>query len=41
MTFVVNQQGRVYQTNLGPETASIAGALDEFNPDSSWTLVQD
>jgi hypothetical protein len=41
MTFVVNQQGRVYQTNLGPETASIAGAIDEYNPDSSWTLVQD
>jgi len=41
MTFVVNQQGRVYQRNLGPETASIAGAIDEYNPDSSWTLVQD
>jgi DUF2950 family protein len=41
MTFVVNQQGRVYQKNLGPETASIAGAVDEYNPDSSWTLVQD
>jgi len=41
MTFVVNQQGRVYQRNLGPETASIAGAIDEYNPDPSWTLVQD
>jgi len=41
MTFVVNQQGRVYEINLGPETASIAGAIDEYNPDSSWTLVQE
>jgi len=41
MTFVVNQQGRVYERNLGPETASIAGAIDEYNPDSSWTLVQE
>jgi len=41
MTFVVNQQGRVYEKNLGPETASIAGEIDEYNPDSSWTLVQE
>ena len=41
MTFVVNQQGRVYQKNLGPETASIAGAIDEYNPDPTWTLVQE
>jgi hypothetical protein len=41
MTFVVNQQGRVYERNLGPETASIAGAIDEYNPDATWTLVQE
>jgi hypothetical protein len=41
MTFVVNQQGRVYERNLGPDTVSIAVAIDEYNPDSSWTLVQD
>jgi hypothetical protein len=41
MTFVVNQQGRVYEINLGPETASIAGAIDEYNPDAAWTLVQE
>jgi hypothetical protein len=41
MTFVVNQQGRVYERNLGPDTASIAVAIDEYNPDSAWTLVQD
>jgi hypothetical protein len=41
MTFVVNQQGRVYEKNLGPETASIAGAIDEYDPDPTWTLVQE
>jgi len=41
MTFIVNQQGRIYEKNLGPETASIAGAIDEYNPDATWTLVQE
>ena len=40
MTFIVNQQGRVYQKNLGPDTAKIAGAMTEYNPDPTWQLVQ-
>jgi Protein of unknown function (DUF2950) len=39
MTFIVNQQGRVYQKNLGPSTAKIAMALTAFNPDSTWEAV--
>jgi Protein of unknown function (DUF2950) len=39
MTFIVNQQGRVYQKNLGPDTQAIAGAMTEYNPDQSWRLV--
>jgi hypothetical protein len=39
MTFIVNQQGRVYQANLGPDTAAKAAALAEFDPDSTWTPV--
>ncbi|HEY5227361.1 MAG TPA: DUF2950 domain-containing protein [Opitutaceae bacterium] len=39
MTFIVNQWGKVYQSNLGDESAAIAGAMTEFDPDSSWTLV--
>ncbi|MGH9482069.1 MAG: DUF2950 family protein, partial [Terriglobales bacterium] len=27
MTFIVNQQGRVYQKDLGPETAAAAQAI--------------
>ncbi|MGB7849070.1 MAG: DUF2950 domain-containing protein [Candidatus Acidiferrum sp.] len=40
MTFIINQQGRVYQKNLGPETAKIAAAITEYNPDPTWKLVQ-
>ena len=39
MTFVVNQEGRVYEKNLGPRTAQIAAAMTEYNPDSSWILA--
>jgi hypothetical protein len=38
MTFVVNQEGRVYEKNLGARTAEIAGAMTEYNPDSTWVL---
>jgi len=41
MTFIVNQQGKVYQKNLGPNTLKIAQAMEEFNPDKTWTLVQE
>lgn len=39
MTFIVNQEGRVYQKNLGSQTAAIAGAMTEYNPDVTWSLV--
>ena len=41
MTFMVNQDGKVYQRNLGEKTSRIAGAMKEYNPDSEWTLVPD
>jgi len=39
MTFIVNQQGKVYQKNLGPETTKIAQEMKSFNPDRTWTIV--
>lgn len=39
MTFIVNQQGRVYEKNLGTETAKLASAMTEYNPSPSWKLV--
>ena len=37
MTFVVNQQGKVYQKNLGSKTAKIAKAMTLYDPDDTWT----
>jgi len=36
MTFVVNQDGAVYQKNLGPHTAALAAHMGRFDPDASW-----
>jgi hypothetical protein len=41
MTFIVNQDGKVYQRNLGTKTGHIAAAMKEYNPDSNWKLVSD
>jgi hypothetical protein len=38
MTFIVNQQGRVYQKDLGPQTATIAAKMTEYDPDPSWQV---
>jgi len=35
-TFIVNQDGIVYQKDLGPDTGKIASSMSEYNPDSSW-----
>jgi hypothetical protein len=40
MTFIINQQGRVYQKNLGANTAKFAAAMSEYDPDPSWKLVE-
>jgi Protein of unknown function (DUF2950) len=37
VTFIVNQDGVVYEKDLGADTAKIAGAMTEYNPDSSWS----
>jgi hypothetical protein len=41
MTFIVNQQGRVYQKDLGQKTDELAPAMKEYDPDSSWRLSPD
>ncbi len=40
MTLIVNNQGRVYEKNLGPNTEKIASSMTEYNPDPSWKLVE-
>jgi hypothetical protein len=41
MTFIVNQQGRVYQRDLGSATSKIAGKMTIYDPDSTWRLSKD
>jgi len=41
MTFVVNQQGIVFQKNLGRQTAKLAARIDRYDPDRSWEPVTD
>jgi hypothetical protein len=36
MTFIVNHEGVVYERDLGRDTAKLATALADFNPDASW-----
>ena len=36
MTFIVNQDGVVYEKDLGQDTAKTASAMIEFNPDQGW-----
>ena len=40
-TFQVNNDGIVYQKDLGPETAKIAPAIKPYNPDKTWTVTED
>jgi len=40
MTFIINQDGVLFQKDLGKTTAETAAALAEFDPDPSWTAVE-
>jgi hypothetical protein len=40
MTFIVNQDGKVYQADLGPNTATLAGKMQRFDPGKDWSPVQ-
>lgn len=39
MSFLVNQDGTVYEQNLGEHTTAIASKMTTFNPDASWIQV--
>jgi len=40
MTFIVNQDGIVYEKDLGEKTVQMASQTTEYNPDSSWRKVR-
>lgn len=39
MTFVVNQDGIVFEKNLGPHTAEIARRISEYDPGQTWRVA--
>jgi hypothetical protein len=40
MTFMVNQEGTIYEKNLGKKTRWIAEAMKIFSPDKTWKPVK-
>jgi Protein of unknown function (DUF2950) len=39
MTFLVDQNGTVYEKDLGPQTADLAKQMKAYNPDKTWKAV--
>ena len=39
MTFIVNQDGTVFQKDLGPKTTRLVREITAFSPDDTWTKV--
>jgi hypothetical protein len=40
MSFMVGENGVIYQADLGEDTLAIAGAIDSFDPGEGWTPVE-
>jgi Protein of unknown function (DUF2950) len=38
-TFIVSHSGVIYEKDLGPNSAEIAGRMTSFNPDDTWQKV--
>ncbi|MGB5715864.1 MAG: DUF2950 domain-containing protein [Gammaproteobacteria bacterium] len=41
VSFMVSHAGIVYQQDLGPDSASIAGAMTAYDPGPGWTQVEE
>jgi hypothetical protein len=39
MSFMIDQDGQLFEKNLGKASARVAGAITSFDPDSTWTAV--
>jgi Protein of unknown function (DUF2950) len=40
MAFMINQDGVVYEKDLGEQTDKVAAQISQYNPDKSWRKVQ-
>ncbi|HXW92548.1 MAG TPA: DUF2950 domain-containing protein [Terriglobales bacterium] len=41
MTFIINQNGMTYQKDLGKSTVEAASVMNEFDPDDTWSSVNE
>jgi hypothetical protein len=41
MTFTVNQNGTVFEKDLGKTTEQVGAGITEFNPDKSWKSLEE
>jgi hypothetical protein len=41
MTFIINQDGKVYQKDLGKNTAAVAQEMQTYDPDGSWKAARE
>ena len=39
-TFMINQDGVVFEKDIGKDTANVAKTMAGFNPDNSWTALK-
>ena len=40
-SFMISHEGVVYEKDLGTETGAVAEAIQLYDPDSSWSVVDD
>jgi hypothetical protein len=40
MTFIVNQEGIIYEKDFGKDTARKSSGLKKYDPDKSWKKVE-
>jgi hypothetical protein len=41
MAFIVNQEGVIYEKDLGENTTRMAEEMKIFNPDNTWKMVKE
>jgi hypothetical protein len=39
-TFIINQNGVVFEKDLGKDTGNVAKTMTGFNPDKTWAALQ-
>jgi hypothetical protein len=40
MSFMVGENGRVLEADLGPDTLGVAAAIDRLDPGADWAPVE-